>query len=144
MSGCPARFWDQEQGSYVTKYETIPEISGNLFGEDKRKGEVWVGDLPTSRANAMPQKFNPHQSLKNTLRGGHRPREWGGGANCIRTRKLSDSKLFADTSLSLIRGSSGSLATGSAAGDKNPRKHPSNQTGFKRPPAKDPDKNERT
>jgi len=60
MRECPARFWDQEQGSYVTKYETIPEISGNLYGDDKRKGGMWVGDLPTSRANAMPQKFNPH------------------------------------------------------------------------------------
>jgi hypothetical protein len=38
----------------VTKCETIPEISGNLFGEDKRKGDEWVDDLPTSRANAMP------------------------------------------------------------------------------------------
>jgi|SRR5208283_1993259 len=84
----------------------------------KERREVWVDDLPTSRANAMPQKFNPHQSLKNTLQGGHRQREWGGGANCIRTRKLSDSKLFANTSLSPTILSAGSLATSSAAGDK--------------------------
>ncbi|MGA8243756.1 MAG: hypothetical protein WB811_02410 [Methanoregula sp.] len=56
----------------------------------KERRDVWVGDLPTSRANAMPQKFNPHQSLKNTLRGGDRIRERGGEANRIRIRKLSD------------------------------------------------------
>jgi hypothetical protein len=45
-----------------------------------------------------------------------------------------------------IRDEDGSLNRGNGCwrGTKNPHKSPLNQTGFKRPPAKDPDRNERT